>query len=148
MHPLGKMNHLGKLTFLLSLLNVFLKKTTDAAHGFTSWGTGPMSAYNEMADSRSWWSMMSLFKTLTIPTEPEHVEVVSDEEHADVSSDEEDSTDASSDVEDSTDASSDEEHSTDASSGGEDESSASTGATGLAFFVSLATASLVATIAS
>ena len=36
--------------------------TTDAQHGFTQWGTG---AYQEMADSRSWSSMMSLFRDLT-----------------------------------------------------------------------------------
>jgi hypothetical protein len=35
--------------------------TTDAQHGFTQWGS---SAYQEMADSRSWWSMMSLFRDL------------------------------------------------------------------------------------
>lgn len=37
----------------------------DAQHGFTNWGTGPFSAYNAMADSRSWWSMMALFDTLS-----------------------------------------------------------------------------------
>mmetsp|Transcript_3542 Transcript_3542/g.7623 ORF Transcript_3542/g.7623 Transcript_3542/m.7623 type:complete len:639 (+) Transcript_3542:36-1952(+) len=123
-----------------------ISRYSNAAHGFTSWGTGPMSAYNEMADSRSWWSMMSLFKTLTTPTEPEHVEVLSVGDQADVSSDEEHA-DVSSDEEVSTDASSDEEDSTDASSDEGDESSASTGATRRALFVSLAAASLVATIA-
>ena len=63
--------------------------TTDAAHGFTSWGTGPFSAYNEMADSRSWWSMMSLFKTLTtMPATTTTAAVEESEETADAVEDE------------------------------------------------------------
>lgn len=46
-----------------------ISRYSNANHGFTKWGTGPYSAYNEMADSRSWWSMMSLFSTLVTPTE-------------------------------------------------------------------------------
>jgi len=39
-----------------------ISRYSNAAHGFTAWDT---PAYQEMADSRSWMSMMSLFKTLT-----------------------------------------------------------------------------------
>lgn len=42
-----------------------ISRYSNAAHGFTKWGTGPFSAYNAMADSRSWMSMMSLFDTLS-----------------------------------------------------------------------------------
>lgn len=46
-----------------------ISRYSNAAHGFTSWGTGPFSAYNEMADSRSWWSMMSLFNELSVSSD-------------------------------------------------------------------------------
>jgi len=42
-----------------------ISRYSNAEHGFTKWGVGPFSAYNEMADSRSWWSMMSLFSALS-----------------------------------------------------------------------------------
>merc|ERR1712106_258170 len=34
-----------------------ISRYSNVDHGFTTWGAG---AYNAMADSRSWWSMMSL----------------------------------------------------------------------------------------
>merc|ERR1712086_15425 len=39
-----------------------ISRYSFAWHGFTAWESG---AYQEMADSRSWWSMMSLFDTLS-----------------------------------------------------------------------------------
>merc|ERR1711956_104130 len=39
-----------------------ISRYSFAGHGFTAWESG---AYQEMADSRSWWSMMSLFDTLS-----------------------------------------------------------------------------------
>ncbi len=42
---------------------VSLSFLTDAQHGFTKWGPAPR--YDAMADSRSWWSMMSLIDTLS-----------------------------------------------------------------------------------
>ncbi|OEU15382.1 alpha/beta-hydrolase [Fragilariopsis cylindrus CCMP1102] len=39
-----------------------ISRYSNAQHGFTKWGT---AAYQEMADSRSWSSMMSLFRDLT-----------------------------------------------------------------------------------
>lgn len=47
----------------------FSPKTVDAQHGFTKWDTNPMSRYDAMADSRSWWSMMSLIDTLSSQAE-------------------------------------------------------------------------------
>ncbi len=47
----------------------FCPKTIDAQHGFTKWDTNPMSRYDAMADSRSWWSMMSLMDTLSSQAE-------------------------------------------------------------------------------
>merc|ERR1711937_390409 len=38
-----------------------ISRYSNAQHGFTKWGSG---AYQTMADSRSWWSMMSLFEAL------------------------------------------------------------------------------------
>jgi len=38
-----------------------ITRYSNAQHGFTEWGTG---AYQQMADSRSWWSMMSLFDSI------------------------------------------------------------------------------------
>jgi len=42
-----------------------ISRYSQAQHGFTKWGPVPGSRYNAMADSRSWWSMMSLFDTLS-----------------------------------------------------------------------------------
>jgi len=42
-----------------------ISRYSNAQHGFTKWGTGDFSPYDPMADSRSWWSMMSLFDTLS-----------------------------------------------------------------------------------
>merc|ERR1711966_269361 len=39
-----------------------ISRYSNAEHGFTKWGSG---AYQATADSRSWDSMMSLFKTLS-----------------------------------------------------------------------------------
>merc|ERR1712176_1402743 len=39
-----------------------ISRYSFAAHGFTEWES---PAYQEMADSRSWWSMMSLIDTMT-----------------------------------------------------------------------------------
>merc|ERR1712146_717786 len=39
-----------------------ISRYSNAEHGFTKWGS---EAYQEMADSRSWDAMMSLFKTLS-----------------------------------------------------------------------------------
>jgi len=41
-----------------------ISRYSNANHGFSQWG-GPESPYNEMADSRSWWSTMSLFETMS-----------------------------------------------------------------------------------
>merc|ERR1712078_953787 len=38
-----------------------ISRYSNAQHGFAKWGSG---AYQTMADSRSWWSMMSLFEAL------------------------------------------------------------------------------------
>jgi len=38
-----------------------ITRYSNAEHGFTKWGS---AAYQPMADSRSWWSMMSLFDDL------------------------------------------------------------------------------------
>merc|ERR1711937_921400 len=43
-----------------------ISRYSNAQHGFTKWGSG---AYQTMADSRSWWSMMSLFEALEETTE-------------------------------------------------------------------------------
>merc|ERR1712157_282240 len=42
-----------------------ISRYSNAQHGFSKWDTSPMSRYDAMADSRSWWSMMSLFDTLS-----------------------------------------------------------------------------------
>jgi len=44
-----------------------ISRYSYAKHGFTKWSTDYAinPAYDEMADSRSWWSMMSLFETMS-----------------------------------------------------------------------------------
>merc|ERR1712157_717228 len=42
-----------------------ISRYSNAQHGFTKWDTSPASRYQAMADSRSWWAMMSLFETLS-----------------------------------------------------------------------------------
>merc|ERR1712157_327104 len=42
-----------------------ISRYSHGQHGFSKWDTSPMSRYDAMADSRSWWSMMSLFDTLS-----------------------------------------------------------------------------------
>mmetsp|Transcript_5909 Transcript_5909/g.14287 ORF Transcript_5909/g.14287 Transcript_5909/m.14287 type:complete len:615 (-) Transcript_5909:723-2567(-) len=46
-----------------------ISRYSNAQHGFTKWDTNPMSRYDAMADSRSWWSMMSLMDTLSSQAE-------------------------------------------------------------------------------
>lgn len=46
-----------------------ITRYSNAQHGFTKWDTSPFSAYDAMADSRSWWSMMSLLDTLASESE-------------------------------------------------------------------------------
>lgn len=46
-----------------------ISRYSNAQHGFTKWDTSPMSRYDAMADSRSWWSMMSLIDTLSSQAE-------------------------------------------------------------------------------
>lgn len=72
-HTLTTLNRkrFSDVHFLVSWPCFPINEWIDAAHGFTSWGTGPFSAYNEMADSRSWWSMMSLFNELSVSSEAE-----------------------------------------------------------------------------
>jgi len=42
-----------------------ITRYSNAQHGFTEWGA---DAYQKMADSRSWWSMMSLFDSIIAAT--------------------------------------------------------------------------------
>mmetsp|Transcript_15271 Transcript_15271/g.17164 ORF Transcript_15271/g.17164 Transcript_15271/m.17164 type:complete len:191 (-) Transcript_15271:7-579(-) len=42
-----------------------ITRYSNAQHGFTEWGA---DAYQKMADSRSWWSMMSLFDSIIATT--------------------------------------------------------------------------------
>merc|ERR1711937_991037 len=48
-----------------------ISRYSFAGHGFTEWEN---PAYQEMADSRSWWSMMSLIDTMTEDHHDDHEE--------------------------------------------------------------------------
>merc|ERR1712078_155957 len=54
-----------------------ISRYSNAQHGFTKWGSG---AYQTMADSRSWWSMMSLFEALEETDETESMDMAMSEE--------------------------------------------------------------------
>jgi len=47
-----------------------ITRYSNAQHGFTEWGA---DAYQKMADSRSWWSMMSLFDSIIATTSTTNV---------------------------------------------------------------------------
>jgi len=91
-----------------------ISRYSFAGHGFTAWESG---AYQEMADSRSWWSMMSLFDTLS-GAEMTHSQVSHEgsEEHS--SDSHEEGEEHSSDSHEEG-----EEHSSDSHEEGEDHSS-------------------------
>merc|ERR1712157_670093 len=108
---------------------------SKAQHGFTKWGS---SAYQTMADSRSWWSMMSLFEAL------EETDV--EEESMDMAMTEESSSHDGEDHDDHEGHDLDHDHSGDDKDMDMDASMAESSANGVSVIGALAAAALLAAL--